>query len=184
MNDYDFHERLAFSVASHGRPFESIICDTIPGIVSVVKTNTEIDKTGVDYIATLRRGSQINIDVKLRDIGCSKYWRNGEELALETWSVVPNGTTEGKAGWTLDESKNTHYTLHAFHPSDSDTVFILPFQLLRKAFRKHKNAWCSAFKVARQNSVGWTSECVFVPASSVLIALNDAMICPSSSPDN
>ena len=179
MNYYSFRERLAFSTQANGRTFEKIISDTLPGVARVEKTDTATDKTGVDYVATLRRGATVNVDLKLRDHGCRKFWRvSGEELALETWSVKPAPpTTIGKVGWTLDESKATHYTLHVFSPSDSDQVFLLPFQLLRKAFRRNGRGWIKTFGPLREQSSGrWKSECLFVPASVVLAAIAEASI--------
>lgn len=175
MGEYDFKERLAFSLKSNGRRFEQMILDVIPGVVDVEKTTYELDRSGIDYIAHLRRGAEVFIDLKLRDKGCSKFWRNGEELALETWSVMPENGSLGKVGWTLDEAKRTHYTLHAFDPSDSDSVFILPFQLLRKAFLAKRTKWESLYRKAPQQSATWKSECIFIPATVVLAAINEAM---------
>lgn len=174
---YDFDTQLAFSVTSNGRSLPEIILATLPGVISVEKTDTVIDKSGVDYIATLRRGAAVNIDLKLRSQGCSAYWRYGEEeLSLETWSVVPERGNVGKCGWTLDESKATHYTLHVFDPSDSNRVFLLPFQLLRKAFRTRVRDWYDLYRHEFQRSGPWKSECVFVPASVVLSAITEVSI--------
>jgi hypothetical protein len=175
MNEYDFKTQLAFSVCSDGRPFERIIADTLPGVVTVEKTDVAVDKTGVDYVAKLRGGSKINIDVKLRSEGCSRYWKNGaEELALETWSVMPDGSNKGRAGWTLDEAKDTHYTLHVFSEKDSSSAYLLPFQLLRKAFRTNAKKWMELFRVEIQSSKTWKSQCVFVPAFIVMDAISEA----------
>ena len=174
MRTYEFWERFAFSVGTNGRTFEQIIQQTLPGIISVRKTNPEEDKTGIDYKAVLRRGAEINIDLKLREKGCSKFWQSEEEIALEKWSVVPEKGKAGKVGWTLDEAKQTHYTLHAFDRRDSENVFLLPFQLLRKAFRTHMDEWYTEYESARQNSGTWRSECLFVPISVVLEAIREA----------
>ena len=80
-----------------------------------------------------------------------------------------------RAGWTLDESKTTHYTLHAFCPEECPTVFILPFQLLRKTLRTNYKEWALDYRIARQNSGQWQSECIFVPAPVVLSAIRDSM---------
>jgi hypothetical protein len=181
VNEYDFQTQLAFSVYSGGRPFDRIVADTLPGVVEVIKTDVAVDKTGVDYIATLRGGSKINIDVKLRSEGCSKYWKNGaEELALEIWSVMPEGCCKGKAGWTLDEAKDTHYTLHVFSEKDSCSAYLLPFQLLRKAFRANARQWMERFRVEIQSSRTWKSQCVFVPAFMVMDSIAEASFVKST----
>ena len=174
---YDFAQQLQMSAETQGRSLETLIADLLPGVVAVVKTSTDQDKTGIDYIATLRRGGSVFIDTKKREKGVANYWRWGEEeLALEIWSVCPTATQLGRVGWTLDESKQTHYTLHFFDPSDSQRVFLLPFQLLRKAFREHYREWCATYPKARQNSGSWHSECLFVPAPVVLQAIQQAML--------
>jgi hypothetical protein len=177
VNTYSFDERRVFSALARGRAWEDVIKDTLPGCVSVVATDLETDKSGTDYVATLRRGSIINIDLKMRS-KAGMYWTDGaEEIALEVWSVMPHCGARGKVGWTLDESKTTHYTLHVFDPVDSDRIFLLPFQLLRKAFRANCKIWCDRYRTAIQSSGAWRSQCVFVPADVVMAAIGDAMIC-------
>jgi len=97
------------------------------------------------------------------------------ELSLEKWSVLPSSGRAGKVGWTLDESKLTDYTLHVFDFQDSREVFLLPFQLLRQAFRRNVEKWYSEFFHASQSSKTWESECVFVPACVVLESLATEM---------
>lgn len=203
MNEYDFAERLAFSHGRRAGVDTHTLKDLIPGCVEVRKNDVTKNDRGVDFIATLRGGAELNIDHKARDVGCSRYWRYvqpelalgfGEgtspqsmtggrepELSLETWSVCPEHGGSGVAGWTLDESKLTDYTYHTFDLSDSDEVFLLPFQLLRMAFRNNHKTWCEAFRVERQVTPsekgrnGWTSECVFVPAWCVVDAIKSEM---------
>ena len=182
MGDYNFEERLSFSIESNGRTFEEVILQTLPGSVSVIKTDVETDKTGIDYIDTLVGGAKVYIDLKLREQGCSKYWQNGEpELALETWSVTPENGMNGKAGWTWDTSKRTHYTLHVFDKSDTNKMYLLPFQLLRKAFRTNAKNWIKRYKIGNQTSTkrnqAWKSQCVFVPATVVLESIKIASQC-------
>lgn len=176
MSEYSFEERLAFSRGVRGRTDAETIKNLIPGCIEIKEACEELDKRGIDYIAKLRRGAEINIDLKTRDAGCSKYWEEGEpQIALELWSVVPKNGGRGRAGWTLDEAKLTDYTFHTFDPSDSNEVFLLPFQLLRMAFRRNLDAWKQNFKRDVQSSGTWKSECVFVPAWCVLEAIKAEM---------
>lgn len=174
--DYEFADRLAFSKSVTSTVPETLIADMLPGCTTVSASDQRLDRRGVDFVATLRRGAEVYIDLKAREAGCSQYWRNGPELALETWSVVPENCCAGRAGWTLDEAKLTDYTLHVFDPSDSTVAYMLPFQLLRAAFRANVTAWMATYRHARQNSGGWRSECVFVPASVVMSAIDNAMV--------
>ncbi len=183
MQEYDFARKLAFSRGVSLDTYPATIRSLLgPSCVDVRKAPLELDKQGVDWVAELRGGAEMNIDVKAREAGCSAYWKRGAydrpepELALETWSVMPDAhNPSGKIGWTLDESKVTDYTLHVFDPRDCLEVFLLPFQLLRMAFKGNFRLWTSVFRVAPQTShrgsATWKSECVFVPASLVTEAI-------------
>lgn len=166
---YQFDERLRWSKGQRQESDLQTIQGMIPGCISVVPSSLEQELRGVDYIATLRRGAEIFIDVKARDSGCSKYWRNGPEVALEIWSDIDRR----KTGWTLDESKLSDLILFTFDPRDCPDSWIASFHLLRMAFIKNFSYWTARYRVAVQNSGGWQSKCVFVPIKSVEIAIKD-----------
>ena len=169
MNDYGFKERLAFSKGCAGSNDAETIQRLLPGCINVIQAHEDLDKTGVDFVAHLRRGSKVNIDVKRRDLGVSKYWTGEPELTLEQWSVVPSNTKQGVAGWTLDESKATDYILYVFHPADCRDAYLIPFQLLRMAFRRNNVTWRNAYRIGRCSTYGrYETESVFVPASVVI----------------
>lgn len=174
---YDFQERLAMSQGARKSTDESTIMALLDGCVTVTSSTAELDKKGVDYIATLRGGADVYIDAKTREEGCSKYWKNGEpELAIELWSVMPGGKfnmprERSKAGWTIDEAKITDMVLYTFSTSDCPTAFLFPFQSLRIAARRMLKHWMQRFKVDIQTSGNWQSQAVFVPASEVMIAI-------------
>ena len=180
-SEYEFAERLAFSrgVSAGTHP------DTIRGLlgescVVVRVASHEMDLAGVDFIATLRRGAELNIDIKARAKGCSRFWKDDEpDIALEIWSVRQRPGQPGKCGWSLDEAKITDYTLHVFDPSDTREVFLLPFQLLRIAFRTNISRWMAMYSKPNgrdvQSSGRWESECVFVPSSQVIGAISQQM---------
>lgn len=173
---YDFAERLAFSRTATTETPDELLRRAFVGVVSVDVADIALDKSGVDFVVTLRRGGTIGVDLKAREEGCSRYWNDGPELALETWSVCPSATSAGKAGWTLDEAKATDYTMHTFHSSDSMEAYVLPFQQLRTAFSRNVAEWSRRYRVARQSSGRWQSECVFVPARVVVDELNRAAV--------
>lgn len=167
-----FSKKLALSRGRRELTDLDSIKSLIPGCVSVEKTLVDEDKRGVDYVATLRRGAQLLIDAKTREKGCSKFWKDGPEFAPEIWSVM-----KSKSGWTLSESTMVDYIFCTFDPSDSEEVFILPFQLYRAAFRKNLKTWKKRYRVAiqhnydRERNLTWDSQCVFVPADVVLDAI-------------
>lgn len=164
---YDFGQMLEFSKGIAADTVEQTIVQMLPGCTSCAKSTIVDDKTGIDYWAVLNGGVEVGIDLKLRQAGCSRYWKHGPELALETWSVMPDRQHVGRKGWTLDETKTTDYTLHIFDKRDTDVAYLMPFQALRIAFQMNHTEWKKSFRVAEQDSGRWKSQCVFVPVSVV-----------------
>ena len=180
MYKFDFEERLVFSGTYEGEPLEEVIKKTLPGTNRVIKADLALDKTGTDYIAFTDLEVPINIDVKKRERDCSRFWKSGDELALETWSVMPQNGDAGKIGWTLDNGKTTDYIFFIFDPADSKNAWLMPFQLLKAAFVAKKDEWYETYKHAEQKTIkpdgtAWYSECIFVPAHWVISAINRAM---------
>lgn len=163
MAYYGFAERLEISRGIREATDMETIERLLAGCVHVVKTGRELDRQGVDYIATLRGGSTVLIDAKTRTPGCSLYWEQGPELALEIYSVCPDDGRSGKVGWTLNEASNVDYILFTFDPIDTKDVYLYPFQLLRTCFRRNLGEWKGRYETGHQKSDSWRSECIFVP---------------------
>ena len=177
---YDFKERLAFSQGRRIKSDIELLQKLIPSCVSVVKTDANLDKQGIDYVAKLKNGAEIGIDVKTRDQGASQYWKKGEpDLALETWSVYPKNPKDeatGTRGWTLSSKTNVDFILYTFDVADTDKFYFVPYQLLRMAFLHNGAHWIKEYPLKRQTtSSGWESEALFVPASVVLNAISVEM---------
>ena len=173
---HDFTERLEFSLGENRFHDERIIREIIPNCIKVEKTNSADDKDGVDYVVHLPDGGKVNVDVKTRDKGASRYWKGGEpELALEIWSVCPKFGQDGKRGWTLSSSTQVDYILYKFHEQDSSKVYMLPYQQLRMSFLRNGSEWIRKYGRKRQDSGAWQSEAVFVPASQVLKGILNEM---------
>ena len=178
---HDFAEKLAFTRGVREATDTDTIFSMLPGCISVRKTDTQQDKQGVDFVATLRRGTEVLIDSKTRTPGASRYWQSGPELALEIWSVLPGGKYavqpgREKAGWTLNEASPADMILYTFDPADSSDAFLVGFQPLRMAFRAFFAEWRGKYKIDIQDSGSWQSECVFVPACVVLDGIKSASI--------
>ena len=177
MDKHSFVEKLEYSMGDSITNDIRRIKEAIDRCIKVEKTNAEMDKTGVDYIATLKSGVTIKIDAKTREAHSSRYWKNGEpELAIETWSVY-----DTKIGWTGNSSSPVEYILYTFDPSDTDKYYLIPFQLLRTAARRNYQSWKDKYGEKSQYSYGsngikWQSKCIFVPASVVIEALVQVMV--------
>ena len=177
MGSYDFQKQLAFSRGIRENTDVETLKKIIFGCQDVIKAGIELDKKGIDYIATLRGGAQVFIDAKSREKGCSRFWKPSPELALEVWSVMPGGKyntpkERQKVGWTLDESKLTDLVLFTYDISDTAECFLFPFQHLRMAFRHFYYDWTKRYKTDTQDSNRWESKCVFVPYDIVLDAIS------------
>lgn len=167
-------EKFAAAESNEERE-KRLILEWFPRATKVVKTGSCIDRAGVDYICELQNGAVICIDAKTREPGCSKYWKDGPELAVEWMSVVENKT----AGWTLSTKTQCDFVLYTFPLEDCSTSFLIPFQALRKALMANHKAWLEKYKLKEQRSTGfggtWTSSCIFVPASVVINAIAEQM---------
>lgn len=169
MNDWG--QKLEYSLSAQQKFDIELLKKHIDKCVSITKTDTELDKKGVDCIAKLDGGSEIYIDAKTREKGCSRYWKEGvPELALEVWSVVKK-----KIGWTLSTATNVDYILYTFDREDCEKFFFIPFQLLRQAFYENGRKWKSNYPIKEQQSNTWKSSCMFVPAPIVIRAVTELM---------
>ena len=181
---YDFDKCLAASKTAVAQASDVATIKSMLTKCSDVRcASDQLDRSGVDYIATFEGGREIYIDVKSRSEGCSKNWRARNkagglipELAIETWSVIPNGRCpDGKIGWTLDHKKETDLILYRFDPSDYADAFLLCFHTLRMAAEKKVPDWRLQCKVARQRNTNYYSESIFVRADFVSAECNSTM---------
>ena len=168
-----FYENLMFSIGDREKFDIDLLKEYIPSCDKVEKTDIETDKTGTDYIATLKDGSSVTIDAKTRKKGAKQYWEYGEpELALERYSVVEKKIV----GWLFKDSDvHPDYILYTFDKSDTDKFFFIPYILLRKACAENGQVWKAKYKLKTQPNFGYTSDALFVPASVVINAVRDCM---------
>ena len=177
----DFNKCIRVASGARQTKDMDLLEQIIPNAVSVVKTTLADDKRGFDYVLTLDDGHQIKVDAKTRRAGCSRYWKHGPELALETWSVYPNGNLKGKIGWCRSTKSPVDMILFTFDPKDCAWSYLLPFQHLRSAFEHNLKNWIDTYGERVQNSKAkggrtWQSRALFVPASIVLAAITDRMV--------
>jgi len=63
--------------------------------------------------------------------------------------------------------------LYTFAETDTDKVYLLPFQSLRLAAIKNYHNWIATHKVDIQTSDSWQSQAIFVPSKVVVQAILD-----------
>ena len=175
---YDFNEQLSFSTNECQLETDAALLSAyFPNVASVKKTDAAQDKAGIDYIVTLDSGATIAVDVKTRSkMRISLKDKNNPPLAIETWSQSwPHGEHKNVPGWTFDGRKKCDYIMYKFDKTDTDMVFVLPFQQLRKASMNHYHEWMAKYKEhdQRQKAAGYISKCLFVPASEVVNAVRE-----------
>ena len=179
MSEQDFIADLRFSKGLNADNDILTITRMLHGCVNCVpSTDVNMDRHGVDYVATLRGGAQVFIDAKTRRESCRRYWRYGEEVPVEIWSVMPGGRfnmspNSAKIGWTLDESKVTDLILFTWNKADCPFAYLLCFQTLRIAAIRFLDYWANTFGTKVQNSGRWESQAIFVPIQNVLDAMRD-----------
>jgi len=170
MNEYDFQERLAWS-EGHKPSIEAIIKiikNRIPGCTGIQRATPQADKDGTDYFANRHQNTPLSIDLKLRE---EDYKSKGhDDLALETWSVIPENGRQGKIGWTRDPQKRTDYIL--WYWQDTGRFCLVSFHALCFVFQKRWEKWRKLFPPHVQNSGSWKSECVFVPRHIVFKSIH------------
>ena len=155
----NFYEKLSYSLGHQQTVDCNILRSHIPKCI------------GVDYIATLQGGTKIFIDAKTRTPGCSRYWKDEPELAIETWSVVEKKIP----GWTFNEKSDVDYILYTFPKEDYAGYFFIPFQLLRSASIRCYPDWRKRFPKHYQRNNGYTSEAMFIPADVILAEVRNEM---------
>lgn len=150
---------------------------------NAVRAPKDADRAGGDYVARGLHGATTYIDAKSRDPGCKAFWNppSNPDLALETWSVMPEKGRRVKTGWTLNPLSVATFILFTFDPIDFPDAILMPLPPLRAAFIRHRDPWYSSYRHATQftfggnwSRAGWLSECVFVPMDVVEAAVREA----------
>lgn len=180
---YDFHAKLQASKQNKQRHIEAIK-SYFPDALGIREGRVDEDIQGADFIVMLA-GKNIAIDVKTRERGCSKYWRNRKlpEAALEIWSAAPTPERpQGIKGWCRDPAKKTDFILFIFDNSDTEKTYLIPFEMLRTAYSLYGSEWAKNFKIAKQKTPSFKAngddrfgECIFIPLVVIRAALNQIM---------
>ena len=171
----NFTECYEYSMGAREQFDASVILKFMPNGATVEKTDSSLDKQGVDYIVTLKDGSTVTIDAKTRKPGAGRYWHGEPELCLERYSVVE----EKKVGWLFKNSPvHPDYILYTFDKSDTDKFYIFPYVLLRKAAYVNWKLWERRYGIRRQGNTshgGYNSDAIFVPAGVLVRAVSAQM---------
>lgn len=164
--NFEFMTQLRMSSeATASSDVSGILLKEVPGAVSVEQATTSDDRQGTDYWVTLQNGKRLSVDAKIRTED-----RFGDDLALETWSVVEQQVV----GWSRDHMKQTDYVLWLW--KDTGRWRLVPFIMLCSSFARRWMHWSQKYKVANQrttrpNGSCYHSQCVFVPTRVLWAAI-------------
>ena len=171
-HDFDFNAQLRMSSdATASTDVCAVLLAEIPGAIGVERANDLDDRRGIDYWVTLLNGKRVAVDAKVRSKDRMLADGSGDDLALETWSVIEHQVV----GWSRDPMKQTDYVLWLW--KDTGRWRLVPFLMLCTAFSRRWVTWSKRYgahtqTTARQNGTVYRSECVFVPTRTVWAAMH------------
>lgn len=140
--------------------FPNLVC------AADVRKDGWAQRGGIDRVLTLNSSKILTVDEKVR----KKDW---PDILLEYWSDIDRQTR----GWAAKDL-GCDYIAYAFVPSA--TCYLLPFQELRRVWRKNRKIWVAEYKRIEakneENGRKWTTVSVAVPTPVLLDAIRDAMV--------
>jgi hypothetical protein len=159
----DFRKDLAFSENASNESFWQDIYEVaFPSMVCAVACSgdTASQRLGIDRLVHLSSGRTLRIDEKVRRV---VY----EDILIE---YLSNDVT-GAPGW-IEKELQIDYLAYAFLPTE--TVYLLPWDLLRRAWRRNKNNWLNKYKTIRAQNPGYVTLSVAVPIRTLRIEVANA----------
>lgn len=165
MKLHDFNERLAFSQSySDAGWWLDVYRKAFPRLVTFAQVRNDgwAQRAGIDRILTLSCGRQIKIDEKVRE----KDW---PDFALEQWSDTGRKTP----GW-IQKPLDCDFIAYAFIPSQ--TCYLLPTDLLQRAWRLYGRDWILAYPTIEAHNRNYITTSVCVPKDVVLSAISSAIV--------
>ena len=172
---FDFNDQLLMSEGhAEVASVERVLCDLIPGAMSVTKACTENDRSGTDWWVEISN-RHLSVDAKVREQDWAATHPSEDDLALETFSVKGYQRPDGSrtrdprvVGWTRNPDKRADYILWIW--KDTQRHCLIAFPNLCRVFQDNWVDWSRKFKTCEQytrqpkhDRDGWFSECVFVP---------------------
>ncbi len=162
---HDFEESLAKSHAYEDAPWwGEVYGRAFPNLASSVSVRQDgwAQRGGIDRRLVLSDGTVLSVDEKVRE-------RDYPDFCLEYWS----NRKKRVPGWVAKDL-TCDYIAYAFVPSR--TCYLLPFQLLRRAWREHHESWVRQYQKVEALNKGYVTVSVAVPIQTVLDAIRDSMI--------
>ena len=161
---HSFRDQLDFSNAQSDQPWwEHVYRAAFRDFSAMhdVRADGWAQRGGIDRQVLLTDGTVLKIDEKARRTAypdfCLEYWSD-EARRIPGWVAKP---------LTCD------FIAYAFVPTR--TCYLLPFQLLRGAWRDHHAEWVERYRRVEARNRGYVTVSVAVPIPVVMEALATAM---------
>lgn len=174
---HDFHERLEFSARLSDEPswvafYQSIWTDMVSA--TRLDRQSEWQRDGIDRVVFLANGRQMLIDEKKRE-AVDKSGQPYLDVLLEEWSVFYGELDpRNRIGWSLDAKKRCDFVAYAIPLAR--LCYLLPFELLRLAFREHRSEWVRLYGARDAKNRDYVTRNVPVPWKVLKEAINRQMV--------
>lgn len=135
-----------------------------PKLASAVAVRSDgwAQRGGIDRVLTLECGRSFTVDEKVR----TSEW---PDILLERWSDEERRVP----GW-VQKPLACDFIAYAFAPSG--VVYLLPVQLLQRAWRLNGKEWIQRYGTRRARNIGYVTASVPVPRDVLMEAMAEAMV--------
>lgn len=168
-----FHDDLAYSHRQEDQPWwEDVYKAAFPLFDSMdsVRNDRFLQNMGIDRVVMLKSDRALYIDEKVRR-------QDYSDIAIEYKHEHVTGRQS--RGW-IRKLARTDFIAYAFEPSR--TCYLLPFQPLQCAWKKHGAMWLETYRIIRARnprditlSERKTTYSVAIPVSDLMWYLTDAL---------
>ena len=167
---HNFDSDIKYAGSQADAPWWPIVYKKAFGEIASITSITKdgwAQRAGIDKIITLACGKIISIDEKVRR-------KDYPDFFLEYWSDEQRRVK----GW-IAKDLACDFIAYAFEPSQ--TCYLLPFLLLRRAWKKHHRRWLDEFgpprckTSTRSSGTPWTTVGLCVPITEVINSITDSI---------
>jgi hypothetical protein len=162
---HDFRRSLAESAKWIDAPWWSeVYHEAFPTLATMtcVREDTWAQRGGIDRVLTLTDSSVIKVDEKVRT-------KDYGDVLLEYWSDEERRVP----GWV---AKDLACDFIAYATVPTRTCLLLPFRLLRRAWRIHHKSWVASYPRVEADNRRYTTVSVAVPTDVLCDAITNAAV--------
>lgn len=167
MTVHNFHDSLAASHAHSDSPWWGEVYRNVFGerLVSMIDLRDDgwAQRGGIDRQLLLADGTVLKVDEKVRSVDYGDFF-------LEYASDFRKRPYDG---W-MEKPLTCDFIAYAFIPSQ--TCYLLPYQLLKNAWDRHKKAWGKEYGYRAAQNNGYETRGICVPIPVVLGAIESAIV--------